>query len=84
LSYIATISRFPDGRLGEIFLSDHKAGSRLILPRVVGRAARRPPGYAGRAERRSPAACASGRGRGGVMIVKSGTRWEVANDSPAS
>ncbi len=27
LSYVATISRFPDGRLGEIFLSNHKAGS---------------------------------------------------------
>jgi hypothetical protein len=27
LRYVATISRFPDGRLGEIFLSNHKAGS---------------------------------------------------------
>jgi hypothetical protein len=27
LAYLATISRFPDGRLGEIFLSNHKAGS---------------------------------------------------------
>ena len=27
LSYVATISRFADGRLGEIFLSNHKAGS---------------------------------------------------------
>jgi hypothetical protein len=27
LSYLATVSRFPDGRLGEIFLSNHKAGS---------------------------------------------------------
>ena len=26
-SYIATVSRFPDGRLGEIFLVSHKAGS---------------------------------------------------------
>jgi ribonucleoside-diphosphate reductase alpha chain len=26
-SYIATISRFPNGRLGEIFLVNHKAGS---------------------------------------------------------
>ena len=27
LSYIATVSRFDDGRLGEIFLTNHKAGS---------------------------------------------------------
>lgn len=27
LCYIATISRFDDGRLGEIFLTNHKAGS---------------------------------------------------------
>jgi hypothetical protein len=27
LSYVATVSRFPDGRLGEIFLSNHKSGS---------------------------------------------------------
>jgi hypothetical protein len=27
LAYIATISCFPDGRLAEIFLSNHKAGS---------------------------------------------------------
>jgi ribonucleoside-diphosphate reductase alpha chain len=27
LRYTATISRFDDGRLGEIFLSNHKAGS---------------------------------------------------------
>lgn len=27
LNYIATISRFADGALGEIFLSNHKAGS---------------------------------------------------------
>jgi ribonucleoside-diphosphate reductase alpha chain len=27
LSYVATISRFADGRLGEIFLTNHKAGS---------------------------------------------------------
>jgi hypothetical protein len=27
LKYTATISRFADGRLGEIFLSNHKAGS---------------------------------------------------------
>ena len=27
LNYLATVSRFPDGRLGEIFLSNHKAGS---------------------------------------------------------
>jgi hypothetical protein len=27
LSYVATISRFDDGRIGEIFLSNHKAGS---------------------------------------------------------
>ena len=27
LSYVATISRFPDGRLAEVFLSNHKAGS---------------------------------------------------------
>lgn len=27
LAYVATISRFPDGRLGEIFLTNHKAGS---------------------------------------------------------
>jgi hypothetical protein len=27
LAYVATISRFPDGTLGEIFLSNHKAGS---------------------------------------------------------
>lgn len=27
LAYVATVSRFPDGRLGEIFLSNHKAGS---------------------------------------------------------
>ncbi len=27
LAYTATVSRFNDGRLGEIFLSNHKAGS---------------------------------------------------------
>jgi hypothetical protein len=27
LTYLATVSRFDDGRLGEIFLSSHKAGS---------------------------------------------------------
>lgn len=27
LSYVATISRFDDGRIAEIFLSNHKAGS---------------------------------------------------------
>jgi ribonucleoside-diphosphate reductase alpha chain len=27
LSYIATVSRFDDGRLAEVFLSNHKAGS---------------------------------------------------------
>jgi ribonucleoside-diphosphate reductase alpha chain len=27
LNYLATVSRFPDGRIGEIFLSNHKAGS---------------------------------------------------------
>jgi hypothetical protein len=27
LQYTATISRFPDGRLAEVFLSNHKAGS---------------------------------------------------------
>ena len=27
LSYVATISRFGDGQLGEIFLSNHKSGS---------------------------------------------------------
>lgn len=27
LKYVASISRFPDGRLGEIFLSNHKNGS---------------------------------------------------------
>jgi hypothetical protein len=27
LSYIATVSRFDDGRIAEIFLSNHKAGS---------------------------------------------------------
>jgi hypothetical protein len=27
LSYIATISRFSDGRIGKIFLTNHKAGS---------------------------------------------------------
>jgi hypothetical protein len=27
LSYVATISRFDDGRIGEIFLTNHKAGS---------------------------------------------------------
>jgi hypothetical protein len=27
LNYLATISRFLDGRIGEIFLSNHKAGS---------------------------------------------------------
>ena len=27
LSYVATISRFGDGRIGEIFLTNHKAGS---------------------------------------------------------
>jgi hypothetical protein len=27
LAYVATISRFEDGRLGEIFLTNHKAGS---------------------------------------------------------
>jgi ribonucleoside-diphosphate reductase alpha chain len=27
LAYIATVSRFDDGRLGEIFISNNKAGS---------------------------------------------------------
>jgi hypothetical protein len=27
IRYVATVSRFADGRLGEIFLSNHKAGS---------------------------------------------------------
>jgi hypothetical protein len=27
LAHLATISRFPDGRLGEIFLTSHKVGS---------------------------------------------------------
>ena len=27
LSYLATVSRFADGRLGEIFLTNHNAGS---------------------------------------------------------
>src|SRR5262245_3456637 len=27
LRYTATVSRFPDGRAGELFLSNHKAGS---------------------------------------------------------
>jgi hypothetical protein len=27
LDYVATISRFDDGRLGEIFLTNHKSGS---------------------------------------------------------
>jgi hypothetical protein len=27
LKYTATVSRFDDGRIGEIFLSNHKAGS---------------------------------------------------------
>jgi hypothetical protein len=27
LRYVATISRFPDGRLAEIFIANHKAGS---------------------------------------------------------
>jgi hypothetical protein len=27
LSYVATVSHFDDGRLGEIFLTNHKAGS---------------------------------------------------------
>jgi hypothetical protein len=27
LAYVATISRFDDGRLGEIFLTNHKSGS---------------------------------------------------------
>src|SRR5690348_7727555 len=27
LSYVATVSRFDGGRLGEIFLTNHKAGS---------------------------------------------------------
>ena len=27
LQYVATISRFDDGRLGEIFISNHKSGS---------------------------------------------------------
>jgi hypothetical protein len=27
LQYVATISRFGDGRLGEIFISNHKSGS---------------------------------------------------------
>jgi hypothetical protein len=27
LPYVATISRFDDGRIGEIFLSNHKSGS---------------------------------------------------------
>jgi hypothetical protein len=27
LAYVCTVSRFPDGRLAEVFLSDRKAGS---------------------------------------------------------
>ncbi len=27
LNYVCTVSRFADGRLGEIFISNHKAGS---------------------------------------------------------
>jgi ribonucleoside-diphosphate reductase alpha chain len=27
LAYVATVSRFPDGRMAEIFLTNHKAGS---------------------------------------------------------
>jgi hypothetical protein len=27
LAYVATVSRFPDGRVAEIFLTNHKAGS---------------------------------------------------------
>src|SRR5262245_15436088 len=27
MAYFATIGRFPDGRIGEIFLTNHKAGS---------------------------------------------------------
>ena len=27
LTYLATISQFPDGRLGEIFITSHKVGS---------------------------------------------------------
>ena len=27
MAYIATVSRFDDGRLGEIFLTNHKSGS---------------------------------------------------------
>ena len=27
LCYVATVSRFPDGRVAEIFLSNHKSGS---------------------------------------------------------
>lgn len=27
LAYVATIGRYPDGRLGEIFITNHKAGS---------------------------------------------------------
>jgi hypothetical protein len=27
LRYTATVSRFPDGRIGEIFISNHKSGS---------------------------------------------------------
>jgi len=27
LNYVATVSRYDDGRLGEIFLTNHKAGS---------------------------------------------------------
>src|SRR5215470_8815980 len=34
LRYIATVSRFPDGRLGEIFLSNHKSNSAARLSRL--------------------------------------------------
>ena len=27
LTYVCTISRYPDGRIGELFLSNHKTGS---------------------------------------------------------
>ena len=35
MGYIATVSRFSDGRLAEIFLANHKAGSHADGPRVT-------------------------------------------------
>ena len=31
LRYTATISRFPDGRLGQLFLNNHKAGNQVDI-----------------------------------------------------